>query len=312
MNPGTAYTESTLPSVSAPEHAPSLGTDLSELTKARLTVMVLITTVAGYGIAHTGTMDWWKLGHTLMGTALVAVCSSIFNQALERKTDAWMRRTQQRPFVTHRLPLLETVQIGAVLGALGLFELVWFVNALSALLATLTLVIYAFIYTPLKRISSLNTLVGAIPGALPPLLGAVAARGAFSVEGWTLFGLLACWQLPHFYAIAWLYREDYRIAGLKMISAYDKTGAKTGAHALISALILLPVSLLPVWLGQAGIFYTLCALILGTGFIWPALLFQAKPSDTRARCLFLTSIAYLPLILAALVADLPIKAWIGF
>jgi len=142
----------------------SLATDLSELTKARLTMMVLVTTLAGFALAGRGVFDWSKLIHTLVGTALVAVCSSILNQALERDTDALMRRTQTRPFVTRRLPLRETILAGLVLGAIGLAELVWFVNGLTALLSAATLVIYVFVYTPLKRVSEINTLIGAIPG----------------------------------------------------------------------------------------------------------------------------------------------------
>jgi len=288
----------------------SLASDLSELTKARLTMMVLLTTLAGYALASRGAFDWAKLFHTLLGTALVAVCSSILNQALERKTDAFMRRTQMRPFVTGRLPLRETILAGVVLGALGLVELTYFVNGLTALLAALTLVIYVFLYTPLKRVSEINTLVGTIPGALPPLLGATAALGHFGVVGWTLFALLALWQLPHFYAIAWLYQDDYRAAGLRMVSTNDPTGTRTGIHAVVSALILLPVSLLPAWIGHSGIFYAVVAGVLSLVFIAAALRFAQQRDRTRARVLFFTSIIYLPLVLTALAVDIPVqKLW---
>ena len=290
---------------------PSLAADLTELTKARLTVMVLLTTLAGFCLASRGVFDWSKLAHTLIGTALVAICSSILNQALERDTDALMHRTQERPFVTRRLPLTETILIGLVLGAIGLAELAWFVNSLTAALSFLTLFIYAFVYTPLKRVSTINTLVGAIPGALSPLLGATAARGHFSVEGWTLFALLACWQLPHFYAIAWMYRGDYEIAGLRMVSVNDPAGKRTGVHAVVSALVLLPVSLLPAWIGHAGLFYGLIAGILSLAFIAAAFRFAQHPDRPRARVLFLTSIIYLPLILTALALDIPIRACLG-
>ncbi len=288
----------------------SLVSDLSELTKARLTMMVLLTTLAGFGLAGRGVFDWTKLFHTLLGTALVAVCSSVLNQALERDTDARMRRTQVRPFVTGRLPLRETILAGLALGALGLAELAWFVNGLTTLLAALTLAVYVLVYTPLKRRTELNTLVGTIPGALPPLLGATAATGHFSVVGWTLFALLAFWQLPHFYAIAWLFRDDYRAGGLRMVSTDDATGARIGLHALVSALALLPVSLLPWWLGQAGLFYATVAGLLSLGFIAAAVHFARQPDRPRARTLFLVSIAYLPLVLAALVADVPIRNWL--
>jgi protoheme IX farnesyltransferase len=291
----------------APEF--SLASDLSELTKARLTVMVLLTTLAGFCLAHRGAFEWGTLLHTLLGTALVAVCSSILNQALERDTDALMRRTQVRPFVTRRLPLGETIAAGCVLGAIGLAELAWFVNGLTALLSALTLVIYVFAYTPLKRLSEINTLVGAIPGALPPLIGATAATGHFTIEGWTLFALLACWQLPHFYAIAWMYRDDYRIAGLQMVSTDDATGRRTGAHAVVSALVLLPVSLLPAIIGHSGLFYAVVAAVLSLVFIAMAVRFARQPDRPHARALFLTSIIYLPLILIALALDIPIRNW---
>ncbi|MEJ0001175.1 MAG: heme o synthase [Verrucomicrobiota bacterium] len=313
MNSGAAHLSpaagSTLAEQRPAARELTLAGDLSELTKARLTVMVLLTTLAGYCLAYRGAFHWATLLHTLLGTALVAVCSSIINQALERDTDARMRRTQERPFVTRRLPLAETIAVGCVLGAIGLAELAWFVNGLTALLSALTLAIYCFVYTPLKRVSEINTLVGAIPGALPPLLGATAAAGHFTVEGWTLFGILACWQLPHFYAIAWMYRDDYRLAGLRMVSTGDATGRRTAAHAVVSALILLPVSLLPAWIGHSGLFYAVVAAALSLLFIAMAVRFAQRPDRPRARALFLTSIVYLPLILIALAVDVPLRGW---
>jgi protoheme IX farnesyltransferase len=273
------------------------------LTKSRLTVMVLLTTLAGFCLASRGVFDFARLGHTLLGTALVAICSSILNQALERDTDARMRRTQGRPFVTRRLPLAETILAGLVLGALGLAELAWFVDGLTALLCAVTLVIYVFLYTPLKRVSEINTLVGSIPGALPPLIGATAAQGKFGVEGWTLFAIVACWQLPHFYAIAWMYKDDFRDAGLRMVSANDPDGARTAIHAVVSALVLLPVSLLPAWIGHSGCFYAAAAGLLSLAFIAAAIHFARYPDLPRARALFLASIIYLPLILTALALD---------
>jgi heme o synthase len=311
VNPGAASLprsgEPALNATPVTRHEPSLANDLSELTKARLTVMVLLTTLTGFCLARHGAFSWVTLLHTLLGTALVAICSSIINQAFERDTDALMTRTQTRPFVTRRLPLRETIVAGCVLGAIGLFELAWFVNGLTALLSAITLVVYAFVYTPLKRFSEVNTLVGAIPGALPPLIGATAATGSLNVEGWTLFALLACWQLPHFYAIAWMYRDDYRAAGLRMVSTNDPTGRCTGAHAVVSALVLLPVSLLPAIIGHSGIFYAVVAAVLSTFFLVMAIRFARQPDRPHARSLFLTSIVYLPLILIALAVDIPIQ-----
>jgi len=311
VNPTTYASTPAEPTLSIPNES-SLSSDLSELTKARLTVMVLLTTLAGFGLASRGVFDWSKLIHTLIGTALVAICSSILNQALERDTDALMRRTEERPFVTRRLPLLKTILVGLVLGAIGLAELVWFVNGLTALLAVITLIIYVAVYTPLKRRTSLNTLVGTLPGALPPLIGATGALGHFSVEGWTLFALLGIWQLPHFYAIAWLYREDYEAAGLRMVSVNDPKGKRTGIHAVISALILLPISLLPTLIGHSGLFYAAVATLLSLAFVIAAFWFALQPNRPRARILFLTSIAYLPLILTALALDIPIKNYLGW
>ena len=293
------------------EHEASFSSDLSELTKVRLTVMMLLTTLAGYGLASHGVFDWAKMIHTLIGTALVAICSSILNQALERDTDALMIRTQTRPFVTRRLHFTKTILIGLILGGVGLAELSYFVNNLTMLMAAVTLVVYIAVYTPLKRRTEINTLIGTIPGALPPLLGATAAQGRFCVEGWTLFALLALWQLPHFYAIAWLYKEDYRAAGLRMVSVNDASGRRTGIHAVISALILLPVSLLPAWIGPSGIFYAVVATFLSSAFIAAAVWFARHPDRPRARTLFLTSIIYLPLILTALAVDIPIKNYFG-
>lgn len=313
MNPTTPYiSEQPAASVEAvrPAHG-SLSTDLSELTKARLTFMVLLTTFAGFALASRGAFDWSKLIHTLLGTTLVAICSSILNQALERDTDALMRRTVERPFVTRRLPLKKTIFIGLVLGVLGLAELALFVNLLAMTVAAVTLVVYVLVYTPLKRLTTFNTLVGTIPGALPPLIGATAALNRFSVDGWLLFAILALWQLPHFYAIAWLYREDYETAGLRMVSVNDPRGARTGIHAVISALVLLPVSLLPSWIGHSGMFYGVVAGLLSLLFLAMAIRFARQPDRPRARTLFLTSIAYLPLVLTALALDIPIKAWLG-
>jgi protoheme IX farnesyltransferase len=289
----------------------TLFSDLSQLAKTRLTALVVLTTLAGYMLANRGPLDGWRLFNTLLGTTLVALCSSILNQAFERDTDALMRRTELRPLVTRRLPLRATVSSGLLLGTLGLVDLAVFVNNIATVLTALTLAVYVLAYTPLKRITALNTLVGAIPGALPPLIGATAVRGDFSMEGWCLFAILAVWQLPHFYAIAWLYRDDYRAASLRMVSVPDTSGKTTAWHALASALVLLPVSLLPVWVGFASLVYGGCATVLSLFFILVAFRFVRRPERRQARALFLTSIIYLPLILAALALDIPVRAWLG-
>jgi protoheme IX farnesyltransferase len=289
----------------------TLASDLSQLAKTRLTALVVVTTLAGYLLASRGEIDWMRLFHTLLGTTLVAICSSILNQAFERDTDALMRRTELRPLVTRRLPLRATVSSGLLLGTIGLVELAVFVNNVTTVLTALTLAVYVLVYTPLKRLTALNTLVGAIPGALPPLIGATAARGHFNAEGWCLFAILAIWQLPHFYAIAWLYRDDYRAAGLRMVSVADASGRKTAWHALISALILFPISLLPVWAGFASFFYGACAVVLSAIFVRAAIRFVRRPERPQARALFLFSIIYLPVLLATLALDIPVRHWLG-
>lgn len=298
-----------LPRDVAPE--PTLLSDLMQLAKTRLTAMVLLTTLAGYVLSTRGPIDGWRLFHTLLGTTLVAFCSSVLNQAFERDTDALMRRTELRPLVTRRLPFKATVSSGLLLGTLGLVDLAVFVNNIATVLTALTLAVYVLAYTPLKRVTALNTLVGAIPGALPPLIGATAARGDFSAEGWCLFAILGVWQLPHFYAIAWLYREDYSAANLRMVSVGDDSGKATAWHALVSALMLLPISLLPFLLGLTSAVYALIATALSIAFIVAAWRFVHEPERRAARRLFLTSIIYLPLLLAALAIDMPLRAWVS-
>jgi protoheme IX farnesyltransferase len=311
VNPALRYAPARVAPLSEPLPVPaaegSLGAAFFELTKARLTVMVLLTTLAGFYVAGNGPVDWPRLLHTLLGTALVAIFSSILNQALERRTDALMHRTEMRPFVTRRLPFAPTILGGAVLGAAGLAELAWFVNGLTALLAAVTLVVYVIVYTPLKRMTVLNTLVGAIPGALPPLIGSAAATGRIEAAGLSLFALLAAWQLPHFYAIAYLYREDYERAGLRMVSVDDPAGRRTALHAVVSGLVLLPVSLLPVFIARSSIIYGVVAAFLSLVFLGFAIRFLRSPARLTARALFLASIAYLPLMLLALVIDAALR-----
>ena len=307
MNPALRYVPARVAPISGPLPSSaaegSLGAAFSELTKARLTVMVLLTTLAGFYVAGTGPVDWLRLFHTLLGTALVAVCSSVLNQALERRTDALMRRTEMRPFVTRRLPFAPTILGGCALGVLGLAELAWFVNGLTAMVAMVTLAVYVIVYTPLKRMTPLNTLIGAVPGALPALLGATASTGRIEAAGISLFALLAAWQLPHFYAIAYMYRDDYERAGLRMVSVDDPAGRRTAFHAVVSGIVLLPVSLLPVLIARSSLFYGAAAALLSLVFLGFAVRFARDPARPTARALFLASIAYLPLMLLALVID---------
>ena len=218
---------------------------LCELFKLRLTILVLLTTFVGFYLGWRGPMAWGLMLHTLLGTALLAAGASALNQLLERDYDARMRRTEDRPLPSGRMTPEAALIIGGVCAGAGVIWLALAVNQLTAMLGALTLASYLFVYTPLKRLTTLNTAVGAIPGALPPLMGWTAARGEVTGEGWALFAILFFWQLPHFLAIAWMYREDYARAGFVMLPVADPTGARTGKQALSHTLGLLPVSLCP-------------------------------------------------------------------
>ncbi|GAB4239818.1 MAG: heme o synthase [Candidatus Methylacidiphilales bacterium] len=274
--------------------------DVAELIKLRLTVMVLATSFLGFYLGSSGRMDGWLLLHTMAGTALVAAGSAALNQLLERDADGRMRRTADRPLPAGRMGPDEGLVLGFTMSVGGLAWLAWGVNLLAALVAALTLGIYLFIYTPMKRVSSLNTPVGAVAGALPPLLGWVAAQGSVSLMGWTLFAILFLWQMPHFMAIAWLYREDYARAGFRMISLGDEDGKLTAGQGLVYAVALVPATLVPSVVGVVGPAYFAAALLLGLGFGWLAFLFFLRPSERSARLLFLGSILYLPLLMVSL------------
>jgi heme o synthase len=279
-------------------------TQIAELTKARLTCLVLVTTLVGFYQGGRGATDWGLLWHTLFGTALVAAASSALNQLLEIQWDAKMRRTSGRPLPAGKLHPDEVLIFAFVSAVAGLAYLLWMVNFLAALVAALTLASYLFVYTPLKRYSTLNTVVGAIPGALPPVLGWVAANGKFTVESGLLFAILFLWQMPHFLAIAWRCREDYARAGFKMLPLFDPTGVVTGRQAFLYAAALLPVSLWPTGLRMTGVLYFWVALFLGLVFLVMAADFWRMRDDLRARRLFWTSILYLPLLLGTMAFDL--------
>jgi protoheme IX farnesyltransferase len=276
---------------------------LSELFKMRLTILVLLTTFVGFDLGWRGPMDLGLMVHTMLGTALLAAGASALNQLLERDYDAKMRRTRDRPLPSGRITPEAALLIGGVCAGAGLADLALAVNLLTAWLGALTLASYLLVYTPLKRVTTLNTAIGAIPGALPPLMGWTAARGEVTGEGWSLFAILFFWQLPHFLAIAWMYREDYARAGFVMLPVIDPTGARTGKQALSHTLGLLPVSLCPFLFGLAGPVYLAGALGLGAGFVWCARQFSRQISVAGARRLFYASILYLPLLLALMVIN---------
>jgi heme o synthase len=275
----------------------------SDLIKARLTFLVLMTAGAGFYMGLPGEMEWAGLLHLLLGTGLVAASAAALNQWLEREHDAKMPRTEDRPLPSGRLRP-ETVLWAGATGALaGLGYLTVLVSPMVAGLGAVTLTVYLFVYTPLKRVTWLNTAVGAVPGALPPLMGWVAARGGLEGGGWLLFGILALWQIPHFLAIAWLYRDDYARAGYAMLPAFDPMGRRTARHALGCALLLVGVSVMPAFWGMAGWIYLAGALVLGLGFSGLAAHFMAGATEVRARRLFYGSILYLPALLGLLALD---------
>ena len=275
----------------------------ADLVKARLTLLVLLTTLVGFYIGWRGPMNYALLVHALFGTALVASGAAALNQLLEREHDARMRRTAGRPLPSGRLQPVTVMLFGGVCSLAGLLYLAWLVNPLTSVLGAISLVSYLFIYTPLKRLTWLNTAVGAIPGALPPLMGWAAARGELSEGGWTLFAILAFWQIPHFFAIAWIYRDEYARAGFKMLPAMDPDGQRTARQSVSHTLALLPLSLFPFLLNLAGPVYLASAVVFGAAYLGCAIQFARHRDLAWARRLFFASIIYLPLLLVVLVLD---------
>ena len=278
-------------------------TDFLTLTKPRLNFLVLITTLGGMYLASPEGMPIAILLHALVGTALVAGGAAALNQVWERETDGLMRRTRSRPIPGGRLRVADGAWFGVLLSAIGLIELAWQVNPISASVAAMTLVSYVLVYTPLKKRTSLATLIGAVPGALPPVIGWAAASGTVSLPAFVLFGIVFLWQMPHFLAIAWLYREDYSRAGIPLLPVLEPDGRRTGQQAVVYAAALWPVSLLPAQVGIAGAPYSIVTTVLGFGLIALSALFARDRTTETARHLFLYSITYLPLLWGALVID---------
>jgi protoheme IX farnesyltransferase len=277
--------------------------DYVALTKPRLNLLVVATSAAGYYLGASGSTTLLDMLPAVCGTALVAAGSAALNQVLERDTDALMRRTRLRPLPDGRIGPEEGRIFGLVLSAIGVLLLAFTANALSALLAVVTLVVYVVIYTPLKRRSEIATLIGAIPGALPPLIGWAAGAGSLSAGGWALFAIVFLWQIPHFMAIAWLYRDDYGRAGFPMLPVTDPGGRSAGRQALLYSCALLPVSLVPAVLGVSGAIYFWLALLLGAAMVGLSWSFSVSRNERSAYALFIGSIVYLPLIWAAMILN---------
>jgi protoheme IX farnesyltransferase len=281
----------------------SRAADYVTLTKPRLNFLVLLTTAAAYSLGSRPDATLLDLVHTLAGTFLVAGGAAALNQVWERATDRLMRRTRQRPMADMRLSVPEGAAFGLLLTVAGAAELAYFVNPLSAAVALFTTASYVLFYTPLKLRTSLSTIAGAVPGALPAVIGWAAATNTLSVEGWVLFGIVFMWQMPHFLAIAWMYRDEYARAGMPLLPVVEPDGRSTGRQAAIYTAALIPLSLLPTGVGLATAWYLVGAITLGAILMVLSLEFAAKRSLDTARRLFFGSILYLPTLWAILVFD---------
>jgi protoheme IX farnesyltransferase len=273
------------------------------LTKVRITALVLVTTAAGFLMASSARLDPALLAWTLLGTGLAASGAAALNQFLEREADARMRRTAGRPIPAGRMTPARGLTVGIALSVVGVAILVAFVNLLTGFLALATVLLYVGVYTPLKRMTPLNTIIGAIPGAIPPVMGWTAVTGEAGLPAWVLFAILFLWQLPHFLAIAWIFRDDYRLGGFPMLPVLDPDGEATGRQVALYCAALVPVSLIPTFLGLAGPIYFFGALLLGLAFLGTGLMMAVRRRGKEARRVLLASVTYLPLLLALLVAD---------
>jgi protoheme IX farnesyltransferase len=275
----------------------------AELTKPRITFLIVLTAAAGFCLASRGGVNYLALVSSLLGIGLLSSGIATLNQYIERDLDGLMRRTADRPLPSGKLMPWEALLFGVTLTVLAEVYLAALVNPLTALLGLTVIAGYLFGYTPLKTRSTLSTLVGAFPGAMPPLIGWSAARGDLSVDAWVLFAILFLWQFPHFLAIAWMYREDYSRAGILMLPVVEPDGKITGQQIIVYTLMLLPVSLLPTLLGLSGKLYLFGAIILGLLFLFSSVRAAFSKSRQQARQLLLASVLYLPLLFILMVFD---------
>jgi protoheme IX farnesyltransferase len=278
-----------------------------ELTKPRITWLILMSTGVGYffGLDRSAPFNWALLIHTLVGTALIASGTAALNQWWERKSDALMRRTASRPLPMGVLKAKPALWFGIGLSLAGAAELALGANVLASLLGVTTLAAYLFVYTPMKSRTHLSTVVGALPGAMPPLMGYAAASGILDREAWTLFFILFIWQFPHFLAIAWMYRDDYARAGIRMLPVVEPDGQSTSRQIILYATTLIPISLLPVVFGMSGRIYLVGALLLGFWFLYTGVRVAFDRTNVRARHVLLASVVYLPMIYGLMVLDRP-------
>ncbi len=277
--------------------------DYLELTKPRITILILICTAVGYWFGCGHSLRLWTFVHALLGTALLASGTSALNQWYEVESDAKMRRTRMRPIPAGRIKPSHGFVFGVLLSAAGFAELYYGTNRLAAALGLFTLLSYLLLYTPLKRRSPACTVVGAVPGAMPPLIGYAAARGILAAPALALFLILFVWQFPHFDAIAWIYREDYARGGIRMLPVIEPDGESTVRRVLVCSLVLIPISLLPQFLGMTGLVYAVAATAAGVVLFYFGARLGRERSVARARGLMLASVLYLPALLGVMVLD---------
>jgi len=285
-----------------------------ELTKPRITWLILMSTGIGYFFGLPGAANWWEflkaipllsLFHTVLGTGLIASGTAALNQWYEREADRHMRRTAQRPLPSGKLSANRALAFGIALSIAGFAELWLGVNPLSASIGGFTLASYLFLYTPLKQRTWWSTTIGAIPGAMPPMIGYAAAAGVITNEAWVLFAILFLWQFPHFYSIAWMYKEDYARAGIRMLPVVEPDGRSTARQIVLYGIALIPVSLAPTLLGMSGKIYLAGALLLGLWFLYSGVRVAVERTTVRARGVLVTSVLYLPLIYGLMLLDRP-------
>jgi heme o synthase len=270
--------------------------DYIALTKPRITWLILMSTGVGYFFGARNGWHWLTLLHTIVGTGLIASGTAALNQWYEREADAKMKRTQARPLPSGRLTANRALVFAIVISLAGFAELFFRVNALTGWLGLFTLLSYLFVYTPLKQRSPHSTTIGAIPGAMPPLIGFAAASGTLTWDAWILFAILFFWQFPHFYAIAWMYREDYERAGIRMLPVVEPDGESTARRILLYSLILIPISLVPKFLSMTGNLYLAGAIALGLLFLYAGVRVSFDRTRQQARRVLLASVVYLPVL----------------
>ena len=307
-HPSTRSSESAT-AVSASEHASegrstaSVLRDYLELTKPEISSVVTMSAFAGFLVGSPAGLAPWRLLWTMIGVALCAGGVGMLNHVLERRYDAQMKRTAARPLPAGRLDVRRAQTVGVVMVCAAVGLLCPLVNALTAVIAALTAVLYLFVYTPLKRVTKWNTLVGTVPGALPALGGYTAATGQLGAGGWAVFGVLACWQMPHFLSLAWMYRHDYERGDYAMLPVVEPDGESTAVQMIGFAALLIPLSVLPTLVGSMGWVYGAAVVPLGLWFLWTTIVFYGERTGQKAKRVLKASVLYVPILVALLMVD---------